>query len=190
MSGSILRGLGWLLLGGGLGAAGFALAVGRSAGPPPAAIPGPNAQALAADWEIAKGKLPDQAHAMQDVGSHFANLWFAAEHKNWDLANFYWLETRSHLRWAVRIIPKRKDAAGETIHLDSILEGMENGPLKQLQASIQAKDSSAFDSAYRSTLESCYACHKAADKPYLRPRIPADPESKIINFDPTATWPR
>jgi Transcriptional regulator PadR-like family len=35
----------------------------------------------------------------------------------------------------------------------------------------------------------CYACHRASDKPYLRPRIPEAPEARIINFDPAATWP-
>src|SRR6266404_3334793 len=51
------------------------------------------------------GHLPDQAHAMADVGYHFANLWFAADKQNWPLANYYLGETRSHLKWAVRIHP-------------------------------------------------------------------------------------
>jgi len=41
-----------------------------------------------------------------------------------------------------------------------------------------------FTGAYRHTIEGCYACHKASDKPYLRPRIPEPPESRIINVDP------
>ena len=35
----------------------------------------------------------------------------------------------------------------------------------------------------------CYACHKAVDKPYLRPQVPTEPASRIINFDPKANWP-
>ena len=35
----------------------------------------------------------------------------------------------------------------------------------------------------------CYSCHKAADKPYLRPRVPTEPASRIMNFDPKADWP-
>jgi hypothetical protein len=65
--------------------------------------------ALKADIARLKGIVPDQSHAMKDVAYHFANLWFAAQHENWPLAEFYWAETRSHLRWAVRIIPVRKD---------------------------------------------------------------------------------
>src|SRR5688500_17646496 len=56
-----------------------------------------------------KDKAPDQAHAMVSVAYHFNNLWFAANRGNWPLAEFYLNETRSHTRWAVRIIPVRKD---------------------------------------------------------------------------------
>lgn len=152
--------------------------------------PAPSLEAIAAEMEKIKGKLPDQAHAMQDVGYHFSNLWFAGQKKNWDLANFYWSETRSHLRWAVRIIPKRKDAAGREVDLEAILQAFENTPLKQLQESIVAKDLAAFEAKYRLTMENCYACHKASDKPFIRPQIPTQPETPIINFDPAAQWPK
>jgi hypothetical protein len=127
---------------------------------------------------------------MQDVSYHFGNLWFAGEQHNWDLANFYCSETRSHLHWAVRVIPKRKDNAGKEVDLVPILEAFENGPLKQLQAAIASKDKQAFENHYRTSMETCYSCHKAADKPFLRLRIPAQPETQIMNFDPLATWPR
>jgi hypothetical protein len=148
------------------------------------------APSLQEELEAIRGKLPDQSHTMQDVAYHYANLWFAGQKENWALANFYWSETRSHLHWAVRIIPVRKDNAGTEIKLAEILEAMENGPLKQLGESIEGKDQAAFEKAYRTTLESCYACHKAADKPFLRPQIPSAPEAPIMDFDPDATWPR
>jgi len=154
----------------------------------PSAVP--DARTLAAAVEAIKGKLPDQAHAMQDVGYHFTNLWFAGQMQNWDLANFYGSETRSHLRWAVRIIPKRKDNAGREIDLEAILQALENTSLKSLQEAIAAKDKPAFEKAYRSTLENCYACHKAADKPFIRLQVPTQPEAHIVNFDPRADWPK
>ena len=58
------------------------------------------------------GHLPDQSHAMADVGYHFANLWFAAEKKNWPLGGYHLVETRSHLRWVVRIRPVQKTTGG------------------------------------------------------------------------------
>src|SRR5438552_18597727 len=62
----------------------------------PAALPAElSAEVTALKAEIArlKGIVPDQSHAMKDVAYHFANLWFAAQHKNWPLAEFYWAET-------------------------------------------------------------------------------------------------
>lgn len=145
---------------------------------------------LQAEVERLKGIVPDQAHAMQDVDYHFTNLWFAASQSNWPLAQFYFNETRSHLRWAVRIIPVRKDNAGQEIKLQDILQAVENSPLKQVEEAIKAKDREKFVAAYEFTLTTCYSCHKAADKPYLRPRIPEQPASAIINFDPNAAWPK
>ena len=150
----------------------------------------PDLTALQAEVERLKQVVPDQAHAMQDVDYHFTNLWFAGNQGNWDLAQFYLGESRSHLRWAVRIIPVRKDNAGKEIKLQDILQAVENSPLKQLEDAIKAKDREKFSAAYEFTLTGCYSCHKTADKPYLRPRIPNHPSSSMMNFDPNATWPK
>ena len=133
--------------------------------------------------------IPDQAHIMADLADHFTNLWFAGKRENWPLADFYLGETRSHLHWAVRRIPVRKDNAGHDVKLEEILQAFENGPLKPLKGAIDSKDRLAFENAFKETLTGCYACHKASDKPYLRPRVPTEPASSIINFDPRASWP-
>ena len=144
--------------------------------------------ALKAEIEQLKGKVPDQSHAMKDVGYHFANVWFAGHKRNWPLAKFYLDETRSHLKWAVRIIPVRKTKAGD-LDLRGILEAVDNSLLSELQKAILAEDVGKFTNVYKQTLEGCYACHKASEKPYLRPQSPEQPEARIINFDPQAKWP-
>lgn len=159
--------------------------------PVPAAAPReePTREELIARVEALEGLVPDQAHIMADVGDHFTNLWFAGRAENWPLADFYLGETKSHLRWAVRRIPIRKDNQGREINLGNILEAFENSQLTELKKAIDGKDRASFERVYRTSLETCYSCHKAADKPYLRPRIPAEPETRIINFDPKADWP-
>jgi hypothetical protein len=152
--------------------------------------PQPGLGDLSAEINSIKGKLPSQSHTMQDVSYHFGNLWFAGQHENWPLAQFYWEETLSHLHWAIRVIPVRKDNEGKDVDLRPILEGFENGPLQLLRDAIVAKDKTAFEKQYRTSLETCYGCHKAADKPFLRPQIPDRPESPLMNFDPDATWPQ
>ena len=83
--------------------------------------------ALKADVELLKEKATDQSHVMADVAHHFSCLWFAGEKENWPLADFFFSETQSHLRWAVRVIPVRKDAAGRDVDLRGILEAVEKG---------------------------------------------------------------
>lgn len=152
--------------------------------------PNVDVAALEAEIERLKTIVPDQSHAMRDVDYHFTNLWFAGNQGNWPLAQFYLNETRSHLRWAVRIIPVRKDNAGQEIKLAEILEAVENSPLKDLDEAIKAQNRQSFVAAYEFTLTGCYSCHKASDKPYLRPRIPDHPATAMINIDPNATWPK
>ena len=145
--------------------------------------------ALQAEVTRLKAIVPDQSHAMADVGYHFANLWFAGEKKNWPLAKFYLDETRSHLKWAVRIIPVRKTSTGN-LELQGILDAIDNTFLGEIGNSIAKKDFEKFTDSYKQTLEGCYACHKAAEKPYLRPQIPLTPPQAVINFDPDAKWPQ
>jgi hypothetical protein len=141
--------------------------------------------------EVARLKrlTPSQSHAMQDVGYHYTNLWFAGQKANWPLATFYLDETRSHLKWAVRIIPRRKVSTGE-VDLDGIRETFDGAYLADVQKAIEAKSVERFAGAYKHSLEGCYACHKASEKPYLRPQLPTQPEVQIVSFDPNARWPQ
>jgi hypothetical protein len=156
----------------------------------PAPKPDLNPAALHAEIERLKAIVPDQAHAMQDVEYHFTNLWFAGKAKNWPLAEFYWKETLSHLHWAVRMIPVRKDNAGREIKLEEILQAIEMTPTMHMGEVIKEQNGDKFEPTYRALLEGCHLCHKAADKPYLRPQIPERPATSIMNFDPNATLPK
>lgn len=142
--------------------------------------------------EVARLKVnaPSQSHTMSDVGSHWTNLWFAAEKKNWPLATFYFDETRQHILWTIRLRPVRKGPDGNDVNLVPIFEGIDTSAFKAIAEAIQQQDTSGFEAAYRMTLEACYGCHKASGKPYLRPTLPTAPAQTIINLDPAATWPQ
>ena len=165
----------------------FATIIERHRLPLIAAEPQPQS-AAEKDVTRLKSIATDQSHVMADVGYHFANLWFAGDKKNWPLAKFYLDETRSHLKWAVRVIPVRKTKAGD-LELQGILDAVDNSMLSEIGKSIESKDVESFRASYRKSLEGCYSCHKAAEKPYLRPQIPVTPPQPIINFDPDARWP-
>jgi hypothetical protein len=155
----------------------------------PAAPPQNPPENLAARVKALEDLLPSQSHMMADVGEHFANLWFAGVAENWRLADFYLGETKSHLHWAVRRIPIRKDNHGKDVNLVNILEAFEDSQLAALKRAIDGKDKAGFERTYKESLTVCYSCHTAADKPYLRPQVPTQPASPIVNFDPKAKWP-
>lgn len=140
--------------------------------------------------EAIEGKLPSQSHAMMDVAYHFANLWFAAQAENWPLADFYLRETLSHLKWAVRIIPIRKDPEGNDVDLGGILESIETTHFVWMSDAIAKKEKGWFEQGYRLTVEACYACHKASGRSYLQPQMPEAPPEKMIRFSPDAEWPK
>jgi len=178
---------GWLV---GIGAVLATVATGGSLSHPsaPESSPAVEIARLKADLEQLRGRLPDQSHVMKDVAYHFTNLWFAARAGNWPLAAFYLEETRSHLRWAVRVIPVRRTSAG-ALDLRPILDGLDRTVFSDLEKTVKGRDAGGFPERYRRALVGCYSCHQAAEKPYLRPRIPEQSEARIIDFDPNATGP-
>jgi hypothetical protein len=139
--------------------------------------------ALKAENERLKGLVPSQSHAMMDVAYHFTNLWFAAEHENWPLAQFYFNETRSHIRWAIRIVPVRRAAAGE-VKLEEIFAAFDGSLLAAIQKEIGAKNRKGFKIAYQAALGGCNGCHTASDKPFLHVKIPERQEVRIVDFTP------
>jgi hypothetical protein len=157
---------------------------------PPGASPQADSELAALRDEVARLRrlVPSQSHAMQDVSYHYTNLWFAGAKANWPLAQFYLNETRSHIGWAVRIIPKRKVTSGE-VELEGIRQAFDSGYLAAVQQAIDARSATRFADSYKRSLEGCYACHKASEKPFLRPQVPTLSEAQIVNFDPNATWP-
>ena len=83
----------------------------------------------------------------------------------------------------MRIIPVRKDPKGNEIRLAEILAPIEGSVFKDLHDSITAQNATQFERTYKQMLDSCYACHVAAGKPYLRLHIPDQPAASIIAFD-------
>jgi len=144
----------------------------------------------ASDIDRLKDLVPSQSHTMSDVGSHWTNLWFAAEKKNWPLAQFYFEESRAHILWTIQLRPVRKGPDGNDVNLVPIFESIDTSAFKAVADAIQAQNSTAFTAAYRETLQACYGCHKTSGKPYLRPMVPTEPGQSIINVDAAATWPQ
>jgi len=158
----------------------------RSQSNPPASAPpatdgAKELAALRAEVETLKAKACDQSHVMKDVAYHFGNLWFAGEKQNWPLAKFYCDETRAHLKWAVRVIPVRKISTGD-VDLRVLLEGLDQTAFAAVQEAINSRDSAKFSTAYQAATAACTSCHVASEKPFLRVRVPEQPEARVVDF--------
>jgi hypothetical protein len=134
--------------------------------------------------------VPEQSVAMLAVAQQFANLWHAAQRKNWPLAGFFLEETEEGIEWAVRIQPTRQDTPAGNVNLAAIYDSVATSIVPELKAAIAAEDNDRFAQAYRHMIEGCFSCHKAVGKSFLRPQVPAQPATQVLNFDPRATWPQ
>ena len=139
--------------------------------------------ALKAQIDQLRTLVPSQSHAMMDVAYHFTNLWFAGQKRNWPLAQFYFNESRSHMQWAIRLVPVRHTQAGD-LNLAEVFAALDASSLTELKNAIAAKDLRKFGDAYQAALGGCNGCHAAAEKPFLRVRVPDAPEVHIVDMSP------
>ncbi len=134
-----------------------------------------------------EGLVPDQAAVMTKVAYHFTNFYGALQHSNWPLADFYLGETINNIKWAVRVRPVRKDFNDQDVDLVAIAQSIENTQFADMKKAIAARDKTKCIKIYEETLNACYGCHSASNKPFLKPQKPVASEVKIINFDPEAS---
>ena len=181
--------IGALLAGYAVAAPRQATARGRAAAAPP---PPPDLKTLAADVERLKTLVPSNSHIMMDVQWHWTNLWFAGQAKNWPLAAYQFNETRGHIQWLTRKSPIIRSSGPnrEDVDIEGIFGGIDTSSLMDVKTAIDMKDSAKFATAYRTMLESCYSCHKAVGRPYIRPMIPKVQAQSLLNMDPNADWPK
>ena len=154
-----------------------------------AAAPPPTLESLAADVAQLKAIQPSNSHIMMDVQFHWTNLWFAAQKKDWEFAQYQFNEMRGHIQWLMRKSPIIRGQDGTDVDVKSIFDAVDTSSLADVKAAIEKKDSVKFAAAYKTMIESCYSCHKAVGRPYLRPMIPTAPAMTVINLDTKATWP-
>jgi cytochrome c553 len=154
-----------------------------------AAAPPPTLESLAADVAQLKAIQPSNSHIMMDVQFHWTNLWFAAQKKDWAFAQYQFNEMRGHIQWLMRKSPTIRAQDGTDVDVKSIFDAVDTSSLADVKAAIEKKDSARFVATYKTMLESCYSCHKAVGRPYLRPMIPTAQAMTTINLDPNATWP-
>ena len=147
---------------------------------------GPVAGDVAANVSHLMSVLPTQSHTMKDVGDHWANLWFAAQKKNWPLARFFFDQARQGGRWTVAIRPVRQLPGGGTLDVKGMWTAADLSAFATVQIAIEDESLPDFEAAYKQTLDACHTCHVAVQMPFLKPAVPTAPASSLLSFEPAA----
>ena len=92
--------------------------------------------------------------------------------------------------WLMRKSPIIRAQDGTDVDIKSIFDARRHQQPRRRESGDRKKDSARFVATYKTMIESCYSCHKAVGRPYLRPMIPTAPAQTVINLDPNATWPQ
>jgi hypothetical protein len=151
----------------------------EAAGAANASLPRP--LTIPEEVERMKNALPSQSHLMTSVGYHWSELWFAAQNKEWELAQSHFDEARQDINWMITIHPTRADAQGNPVNLKTAFDPVDSGAFAAVKQAIARKDGTRFGAAYRRSLEGCYSCHKISGRPYLRPMVPTTPAPTSMN---------
>jgi hypothetical protein len=112
-------------------------------------------------WKI----QPGLGTIMIEYGTRYYRTYYAAKAGNWDLAKY-------ELHEAMEI-----QEVGEATRPGkaAMLKSFESTYLDPLQKAIEAKDWSAFETAYNKGVEGCNGCHAATGHPYIKYVTPATP---------------
>jgi hypothetical protein len=141
----------------------------RSA-PLPAAKPSAPATNLEARLLKLEAAAPSPGLFMSAIQLHFAKLYFAAEARNWHLAQFERGEILENLEVVAALRPEEHG-----VSLSGIMDAFKNTQLVALKDAIEMKDRRLFRDAYREALVMCNTCHQSTGRPFITITIPTNP---------------
>jgi hypothetical protein len=108
---------------------------------------------------------------MMEVGYRFALAGRAAESQNFALCD-YELDELGEVLGRVKTTPQPEDVP-KTVKLAGLADAYLRQTVPGLRKAAKAKDLRAFRNVYAQAVVQCNACHKAAEKPFLKvPSIP------------------
>ncbi|BAK77286.1 hypothetical protein NH8B_2472 [Pseudogulbenkiania sp. NH8B] len=129
---------------------------------------GPPEQRIDALAEI----QPGLGVVMNEIGTRFANLYWAANGGNWGLADYQLKELLEAQEVGEATRPGRAP----------MLKALEENYLVPLQAAINKKDLSQFNPRFAEAERGCNACHTALGYGFIHYHVPRNPPSGWLDF--------
>jgi len=120
--------------------------------------------------EKLEATAPGVGEVMTHVQLHFSKLYFAADAKNWDLANFEIDEVREDLEAAALLRPEERG-----VRLGNVIDAFKQTELEGMKSAVQLKDLAAFTRDYDESIMVCNSCHASTGRPYIVITQPTSP---------------
>jgi len=97
-------------------------------------------------------------------------LWFAGKQGDWELAKFY----QGEITETAEAIAHAK-VTRDGIAVSALLESHLPASMEGLSQALDARDRGRFETSYRAMVDSCNACHMAAEHSFIRVAVPSGP---------------
>ena len=115
------------------------------------------------EQKLANSYKPGFGEFMSGIQAHHSKLWFAAQNRNWKLADFEIHEIME----AIEDIQKY-----ETDRKESQLIGMINPAIDSINQAIKQQNPALFKSSFTYLTNTCNSCHHAANFEFNVVKIP------------------
>ena len=132
--------------------------------------PPSTAAAVASSSGTPEAYIPGLGEIMSLQQMRHVKLWLAGQAGNWELAAYELDELGEGFDDIVKFHPTHKDSP---VAPKDAIPRMVTGPLMELRAAVNKKDSQAFVQAYNALTASCNNCHQATNFGFNAVQTPA-----------------
>jgi len=129
--------------------------------------------------EAPKTYVPGIEQFMNVIQNEHAKLWYAAQARNWELADYQLGEIKEIMGDVQDLYPKFKD-----LPLADMLDAVITGPIVDGEKAIAAKDFTKFASSYDALTTACNSCHQATGNGFVVIQRPAQGGFPNQDFKP------
>lgn len=114
--------------------------------------------------------MPGLGEFMIGIQAHHIKLWYAGEHKNWDLANYELKELQETFDSAERLQPKHQ---GKQVNLSILMKDYSFMQIQLIQQAIDERDVTGFHVTYDNMVNACNRCHSITGNGFIVIKCPS-----------------
>lgn len=118
------------------------------------------------------------ADVMTKLQRHANKLYFAGQHENWKLADFYVEEIEE----TAKAFSKMNVMHGQ-VNVSGLMGALILPEIEELERAVSEADGAAFQRHYKTLLSNCNACHTSARLPFIVVQDPKTPAYDNQRYD-------